>query len=50
MLDMDDARRQWMIKQIQHAGRGYSFEVARAKMVYGLVPENEDEVIPPDWW
>jgi transposase len=39
-----------MIKDVQQAGRGYSFDVIRAKLVYGLVPENENEITPPDWW
>jgi len=39
-----------MMKEIQKAGRGYSFDVIRAKLVYGLAPETENEVIPPDWW
>lgn len=39
-----------MIKDIQQAGRGYSFDVIRAKLVYGLGPETEDEIVPPDWW
>lgn len=39
-----------IIKDIQQSGRGYSFDVIRAKMVYGIDQEEEDEIIPPDWW
>lgn len=39
-----------VVKAIQQAGRGYAFETIRAKMVYGLGPEVEEEIIPPDWW
>lgn len=39
-----------IVKTIQQAGRGYSFEVVRAKMVYGLGQDDNEEVIPPDWW
>jgi transposase len=39
-----------VIKSIQQAGRGYSFKASRAKLVYGLGTEREEEIIPPSWW
>jgi transposase len=39
-----------IVKTIQQSGRGYSFEVIRAKMVYGLGVTDDEEVVPPDWW
>lgn len=30
-----------IIKQVQHAGRGYSFDVIRAKILFGLKPKEE---------
>jgi transposase len=39
-----------VIKAIQQAGRGYAFSTSRAKMIYGLGTEREEEIIPPGWW
>jgi transposase len=34
-----------IIKQIQHAGRGYSFDVIRAKIMFGMKPKEEKKYL-----
>lgn len=39
-----------LIKRVQRDGRGYTFDVIRAKAIHGLAPISDEEVEPPYWW